>query len=266
MKTALTIAGSDSGGGAGIQADLKTFAAFGVFGTSAITAITAQNTLGVTRVHAMSPDMVIAQIDAVVGDLGADAVKLGMLANADIAAAVAGALERHQLPKVVLDTVMVAKGGARLLDQDAVDVIRHQLLPMAAIVTANVPEAEALTGMPVRDVAAALRAARSLVDMGARAALVKGGHLDGPAIDVFDDGDRVTELMAPRVQTTHTHGTGCTLAAAIAAGLALGHEPLAAVRTAKQYVTRAIRQAPGLGHGHGPLAWGPALLNDPHQP
>jgi hydroxymethylpyrimidine/phosphomethylpyrimidine kinase len=260
MKTALTIAGSDSGGGAGIQTDLKTFAVFGVFGTSAVTALTAQNTLGVTDVMAIPPPMVTAQIDAVVSDIGADAVKIGMLANADIARVVADALRRHVLRNVVLDTVMVAKGGARLLDAEAVAVIRQNLLPLAAVVTANLPEAEALTGIAVGDVAAARRAARMLVEMGASAVVVKGGHLEGPAIDVFDDGSTVTEIEAPRIATPHTHGTGCTLAAAIAARLAIGDAPVDAVRAAKQYVTRAIAAAPGIGHGHGPLGWGSDLL------
>lgn len=261
MKTALTIAGSDSGGGAGIQADLKTFAVHGVFGTSAITALTAQNTLGVSRVLPIAPDMVIAQIDAVVGDLGADATKIGMLASAPIAEAVAEALVRHALPRIVLDTVMIAKGGARLLDETAIDIIRAACLPLATIVTANVHEAEALTGLTVRDVAGARAAARALIEMGARAALVKGGHLEGPAIDVFDDGSDVVELTGPRFQTPHTHGTGCTLAAAIAARLALGDSLLDAVSRAKTYVARAIERAPGLGHGHGPLAWGADLLD-----
>ena len=259
-RTTLTIAGSDSGGGAGIQADLKTFAVHGVFGTSAITALTAQNTTGVIRVFPIPADMVVAQIDAVMSDIGADAVKLGMLANAGIASAVADAIARHRMRHIVLDTVMVAKGGARLLDDDAVDVIRQRLIPMASIATANVPEAEALTGLTLRSVADLRRAARSLVDMGARSVVVKGGHLEGPAIDVFDDGVTTTVLEGPRVPTTHTHGTGCTMAAAIAAHLALGRSPVDAVASAKRYVARAIARAPGLGHGHGPLGWGPDLL------
>lgn len=260
MRTALTIAGSDSGGGAGIQADLKTFAVHGVFGTSAITALTAQNTLGVSRVLPVPADMVVAQIDAVVSDLGADAVKIGMLADADIAAAVADALIHHDLKPIVLDTVMVAKGGARLLDEAAIDVIRRRHLPLSTVVTANVPEAEALTGLTVRTVSDLRRAARALVEMGARAAVVKGGHLEGPATDVLDDGTRSIELEGPRIRTVHTHGTGCTLAAAIAARLALGASVEDAVRAAKTYVTRAIERAPGLGQGHGPLAWGASLL------
>ncbi|HEX5215477.1 MAG TPA: bifunctional hydroxymethylpyrimidine kinase/phosphomethylpyrimidine kinase [Vicinamibacterales bacterium] len=253
MQTALTIAGSDSGGGAGIQADLKTFAAHGVFGTSAITAITAQNTLGVLTVHALSPDLVAAQIDAVTSDLPPRAIKIGMLANAAIAAVVAAWLRAFAAAPVVLDTVMIAKGGASLLDADAVDAIRRELIPMATVVTPNVPEAEALTGLSIRSVAGLRDAAARLVAAGARAAVVKGGHLDGPAVDVLFDGRTFTELRAERVATRHTHGTGCTFSAAIAARLAHGDDVLTAVRSAKDYVTRAIAQAPQLGGGHGPV-------------
>jgi hydroxymethylpyrimidine/phosphomethylpyrimidine kinase len=253
MRTALTIAGSDSSGGAGIQADLKTFEAHGVFGMTAITAITAQNTLGVARVLLLPPEMVVAQIDAVVEDLGAGATKIGMLGNAAIAAAVAEALQGHALAHVVLDTVMVAKGGATLLDDDAIDVIRRALLPLADITTANVPEATALTGIPIRTVADLRRAAEALVAAGARAVVVKGGHLEGPAIDVFHDGRGKYELTAERILTRHSHGTGCTFASAIAARLSLGDGLSDAVAAAKRYVTAAIAEAPGLGHGHGPL-------------
>jgi hydroxymethylpyrimidine/phosphomethylpyrimidine kinase len=262
VRTALTIAGSDSSGGAGIQADLKTFAVHGVYGASAITALTAQNTTGVSRVFEIPADMVVAQIDAVMTDIGADAVKIGMLADGGIASAVADTIGRWQMRQVVLDTVMVAKGGARLLDDAAVDVIRRRLLPVSAVVTANVPEAEVLTGLSLRSTADLHRAARALIDLGAAAVVVKGGHLEGPAIDVFHDGTAATELEAPRIHTTHTHGTGCTMAAAIAAGLALGHAVPDAVAAAKRYVTRAIAHAPGLGQGHGPLGWGPALLDE----
>lgn len=257
MRTALTIAGSDSGGGAGIQADLRTFAALGVFGTTAITAVTAQNTLGVTRVHALPPEMVVAQIDAVASDLGADAVKIGMLANAAIATAVAGALRRYRFPHVVLDPVMVAKGGAALLDADAVGVLTRELLPCSTVVTANVPEAEALTGRAIAGLDDLREAAAALVRAGAPAAVVKGGHLPGPAVDVLYDGSRFTDFSSERIETRHTHGTGCTFAAAIAARLALGDTLVDAVSAAKAYVTHAIRHAPGLGHGHGPL--GPGL-------
>jgi hydroxymethylpyrimidine/phosphomethylpyrimidine kinase len=252
-RTVLTIAGSDSGGGAGIQADLKTFAAHGVYGLSALTAITAQNTQTVTDVLTIPPAMVAAQIDAVVDDLPVHAVKLGMLATADIVTVVGLALERHGLPNVVLDTVMVAKGGARLLADAAVSAIRQKLFPLATVVTANGPEAEALAGLPVTTVAEARHAATRLVELGARAAIVKGGHLAGPAIDVLHDGDRITEFRADRIDTPHTHGTGCTFASAIAAQLALGRPLAEATRLAKAYVTAAIRHAPGLGHGHGPL-------------
>jgi hydroxymethylpyrimidine/phosphomethylpyrimidine kinase len=253
MRTALTIAGSDSGGGAGIQADLKTFSAHGVFGTSAITAITAQNTLGVSRVFLLPPDVVVAQIEAVVSDLPPDATKIGMLGNGAIARAVAASLARRRLPHVVLDTVMVAKGGASLLDGDAVAVIRGDLLRLADIVTANVPEAQVLTGLTITSIGDLRAAAAALVQQGARAVIVKGGHLAGPAVDIFHDGSRLEELRAERIETRHTHGTGCTFASAIAAGLALGEPLRDAVHGAKAYVTRAIAEAPGLGAGHGPL-------------
>ena len=253
MRTALTIAGSDSGGGAGIQADLKTFAAHGVFGTSALTAVTAQNTRGVFAVHALTPELVAAQIDAVMSDLPPHAVKIGMLANAAIAAVVAARLRALAVVPVVLDTVMIAKGGASLLEADAVGTIRRELIPLAAVVTPNVPEAEALTGVSIRSTAGLHEAAARLVADGARAAVVKGGHLDGPAIDVLYDGQTFTELRADRVTTRHTHGTGCTFSSAIAARLALGDDLLSAVRAAKHYITRAIAQAPELGGGHGPV-------------
>jgi hydroxymethylpyrimidine/phosphomethylpyrimidine kinase len=257
-RTALTIAGSDSSGGAGIQADLKTFAAHGVFGMTAITAITAQNTVTVSDVLPIPPQMVVAQIDAVVSDLGADATKIGMLATAAIASAVGEALRRHHLPCVVLDTVMIAKSGARLLDDDGVKVLREELLPLADVVTANVPEAAALTGQKIVTIDDAGRAAERLVSLGAPAAIVKGGHLEGPAVDVLYDGRDFTEFNASRIPTRHTHGTGCTFAAALTAHLALGHSLVAATQAAKDYVTEAIRRAPGLGHGHGPLGHFPA--------
>jgi len=256
MRTALTIAGSDSGGGAGIQADLKTFTALGLHGTSATTAITAQNTRGISSVLALPPAIVVAQIEAVLEDFGADAIKIGMLANAEIASAVAETLRGWDRTPLVLDPVMVAKGGASLLDESAVEVLRWQLMPQATVVTANVPEAEALTGEPVRSVAAARQAAAVLVESGVRAVVIKGGHLDGDAVDVLFDGTTFTEFSGPRLNTPHTHGTGCTFAAAIAAHLALGASLVAAVGAAKAYVTHAIAHAPGLGHGHGPLGPG----------
>jgi hydroxymethylpyrimidine/phosphomethylpyrimidine kinase len=253
MRTALTIAGSDSGGGAGLQADLKTFAALGVYGTSAVTAVTAQNTLGVTAVLAMPPELVEAQIEAVLSDLGADAIKIGMLANAAVARAVAATLTRHPGIPIVLDTVMVAKGGARLLEPDAVAALRQEVMPLATVVTPNIPEAEALTGLTITSVADLHRAAVALLDLGARAVIVKGGHLDGPPIDVLATRETTLELTAARIDTRHTHGTGCTFSAAIAAELARGADVTAAAQAAKAYVTRAIQAAPGLGRGHGPL-------------
>lgn len=257
MRTALTIAGSDSSGGAGIQADLRTFAAHGVFGMSAITAVTAQNTRGVSRVEVLPEGMVTAQIDAVVTDIPPDAIKIGMLATAGIVEHVADALVRHrQVETIVLDTVMVAKGGARLLDEDAIGAIRDRLMPLARVITPNALEAEALTGLTIATVEDQRRAARMLVELGARATIVKGGHLAGPAVDIFWDGREMIELYADRIATRHTHGTGCTFSAAIAANLALGADLVSAARAAKTYVTRAIANAPGLGHGHGPLGDG----------
>ena len=253
MKLALTIAGSDSSGGAGIQADLKTFAAHGVFGLSAITAVTAQNTTGVSDVAIMPPALVTAQIDAVMSDLGADAAKTGMLGNAAVTAAVADAVERLAMRRLVVDPVMVATSGARLLDEAAIHIMRTRLLPLAMVITPNVAEAAILTGVRIERAADLAIAARRLVEMGARAALVKGGHLDGPATDAFWDGFTALELVAERVPGRNTHGTGCTLSAAITARLALGDDLPDAVQRAKAYVTKAIAQAPSLGHGHGPV-------------
>jgi hydroxymethylpyrimidine/phosphomethylpyrimidine kinase len=253
MVVALTIAGSDSGGGAGIQADLKTFAAHGVFGTSAITAITAQNTRGVSAVLALDPALVVAQIDAVATDLRPRATKIGMLANADIINVVADAIRKHHLTNIVLDPVMVAKGGDHLLESAAVTALREVLLPLADVLTPNVPEAEVLTGLTIRSIDDMKQAAVRLIALGARSVIVKGGHLDGPATDVWHDGTRWMEVTTPRIDTVHTHGTGCTFSSAIAAGLANGLDIEAAIRQAKDYVTGAIAHAPGLGGGHGPL-------------
>ncbi len=253
---ALTIAGSDSGGGAGIQADLKTFEHFAVFGTSAITAITAQNTIGVVRWSPVSPSLVRAQIDAVAGDLRPAAVKAGMLATGAIVRTVARALLEHDLHPFVLDPVVVASTGRRLLSRDGIAALRRRLLPLADLVTPNLTEAAALTGEPVTDLPGMLRAARTLVDRGgARAALITGGHLKGPTVvDVLYDGTGApTAYRAQRIATRHLHGTGCTLSAAIAARLALGDSMAAAVREARAYVRRAIRTAPRLGGALGPL-------------
>lgn len=254
MRTALTIAGSDSGGGAGIQADLKTFAAHGVFGTSAITAVTAQNTMGVSGWLALPADLVTAQIEAVAGDIGADAVKTGMLANAAIVEAVAAAMEDLDLPHLVVDPVMVAKGGDRLLEEAAIHALRAELLPRAHIVTPNIAEAEVLTDMKIRGVDEMHEAASRILSFGPSVVVVKGGHLDGPeAIDVVATKDAVFELRGERLASTSTHGTGCTLASAIAANLALGLADRAAIENAKAYLEGAIRRAPKIGHGHGPL-------------
>jgi hydroxymethylpyrimidine/phosphomethylpyrimidine kinase len=254
MKTALTIAGSDSGAGAGIQADLKTFAAHGVYGTCAITAVTAQNTLGVNGILAMPADIVTAQIEAVAGDIGVQAVKTGMLANAAIVEAVAAAIDELDLPNVVVDPVMVAKGGDRLLEDEAVAAIKSELLRRALIVTPNAPEAEVLAGMPIRSLADAREAARRILKLGPSAVLIKGGHLPGAqAIDLLYDGRDFREFTAPWIHTRNTHGTGCTFAAAIAANLALGRPLQDAVARAKQYVARAIETGFAIGQGHGVL-------------
>jgi hydroxymethylpyrimidine/phosphomethylpyrimidine kinase len=268
MQTALTIAGSDSGGGAGIQADLKTFAAFGVYGTSAITALTAQNTRAVLGVHVAPPAFVVAQIEAVVSDLGCDAVKTGMLATAAIVEAVAETLARLRLPNVVVDPVMVAKSGDHLLAAAAVDAVRGRLLALARVVTPNAPEAEVLTGLTVRTPDDARRAARALVAMGAAAAIVKGGHLDrAEIVDVLVDATHEVEIIGPRVPGGHTHGTGCTFASAVAARLALGDTLEAAARTAQAYVGAAMQAGIPLGGGHRPLdhlwkARAAGILND----
>ena len=253
VKRALTIAGSDSGGGAGIQADLKTFAALGVYGTSALTAVTAQNTLGVTGVLELPPDLVAAQIDAVLSDIGADAVKTGMLANSGIIRAVADKVKERGLTNLVVDPVMVAKGGDRLLQEEAVEALRTLLVPLAAVVTPNLPEASALVGYEVATLEQARRAARDIVGMGAGSAVVKGGHLEGDAVDVFYSAGGLREFRAVRVDTSSTHGTGCTFASAVAAGLAQDMAVEDAVARAKEYVTEAIRRAFPMGGGHGPL-------------
>ena len=257
MRRALTIAGSDSGGGAGIQADLKTFAAYGVYGASALTAVTVQNTVAVSAVHMIPAALVRAQIDAVLSDIGADVVKTGMLGSAEVVLAVADALAAHHPAWVVVDPVMIAKSGNTLLEPDAVAAVRERLLPCASLVTPNAPEAAALTGHEVHSLATAREAALRLHALGPKAVLVKGGHLPGDdVIDVLYDGHHLHELRGPRVPGTHTHGTGCTLASAIAAGLALGAGLEAAVIDARAYVAGAIAHAPRLGRGHGPLDHG----------
>lgn len=254
MHTALTIAGSDSGGGAGIQADLKTFAAHRVYGTCAITAVTAQNTCGVRSWQAVSPELVRAQIDAVVEDIGCDAVKIGMLADVEIVAAIATAVRALKLANVVLDPVMVAKGGDRLLQEEAVGAIRSALLPLVDVVTPNVPEAEVLAGMPIRTQQDMYDAGQRILGMGPGVVLVKGGHLDGPeSVDVAVTTLGTFELRGRRIDTPHTHGTGCTLSSAIAANLALGKPAREALSRAREYLEGAIIHAPRIGGGRGPL-------------
>jgi len=255
MHVALTIAGSDSGGGAGIQADLKTFHQFGVFGTSAISAITAQNTRGVFRWEAVSPQLLRAQIDAVAIDLAPAAVKSGMLANEAVVAVVAAALRDNNLANYVLDPVMVATSGDLLIERSAVSAIRSALLPLASIATPNADEAAVLTGQPVNDETGMRRAAQAIFDLGAKAVLVKGGHINrghGVVIDILYDG-YFTVFSHSRLTTMSTHGTGCTLSAAIAAQLATGCSVDESVSSAIDYVHAAIETAPGLGQGHGPL-------------
>lgn len=253
VPRALTIAGSDSGGGAGIQADLHTFFTHGCFGMSALTALTAQNTVGVHAVHEVPPDFVVEQIAAVAQDIGVDAAKTGMLASAPIVEAVAAAVVEHSITPLVVDPVFVAKGGDRLLAEDAVGSLRARLLPLAALVTPNLPEAEALTGAAISSPDDMEEAARMLYDQGPGAVLVKGGHLSGPrAIDVFYDGTETIVLEGPRHATTDTHGTGCVLSAAITAGLARGEGLPGAVEAGKVFVERAIAAGLRLGSGHGP--------------
>jgi len=250
---ALTIAGSDSGGGAGIQADLKTFQAFGVFGTSAITAITAQNTLGVHAVHPVPLAHVRAQIDAVVTDLRPAALKTGMLATTELVETVAAAIREHRLRHYVLDPVMVATSGDRLLSEDAIGALVQDLLPLSELVTPNLHETRILSGVQVTTEEDMRLAGDRVLELGASAVLIKGGHLDGDAIDLLMDGGSERVWRRPRIDSVHTHGTGCTLSAAIAAGLAHGHDLTEAVDRAVRFVSRAIEAAPGLGGGHGPV-------------
>lgn len=258
MLRLLTIAGSDSGGGAGIQADLKTFAALGAYGMSALTAVTAQNTRGVDGIWDLPPEAVRRQILAVADDIGVDAVKIGMVHTTAIVHAVAESLDRLGSVPVVLDPVMRAKGGHPLIEPDAERAIREELLPRATVVTPNAPEAEALTGLSVRSRDEQTAAGRLLCALGCRWALVKGGHLDGPELADVLQGPTTHVFVHPRIDTPHTHGTGCTLSSAIAVGLARGLTVPEAVELAEAYLAGAIRHAPGIGSGHGPLHhyWG----------
>ncbi len=254
LAKAMTIAGSDSGAGAGIQADLKTFAAMGVYGTSALSAITAQNTQTVTEVIELPDSIIRSQIDAVISDIGADAVKTGMLSSAHIIETVAEKITEHRLTPLVVDPVMVAKGGARLLREDAVDALKTLLIPLATVVTPNIPEAETLLGRKIDDIDDMRDAANEIIALGAQSVVVKGGHLeDHQATDIFCDGVQIKTFTARRISTDNTHGTGCTFASAIAAGLAKGNPVHDSVAAAKKYVTEAIHSAPTIGQGNGPL-------------
>jgi hydroxymethylpyrimidine/phosphomethylpyrimidine kinase len=254
---AVTIAGSDSGSGAGIQADLKTFSALGVYAATVITALTAQNTKGVSGINEVPPDFVAAQMDAVFSDLDVGAVKIGMLGNGDVIAAVAAGLRRYRQTKIVLDPVMVATSGEHLLEPDAVEALRTELVPLAHVITPNLPEAAALLGLPeAEDEAEILRQADRLLALGANAVLIKGGHAKGAeSVDILVTGSDTMRFVANRIATRNTHGTGCTLSAAIAAGLAKGQSLAEAVTSAKAYVTAAIAAADrlGIGNGRGPV-------------
>ncbi|GGE25774.1 hydroxymethylpyrimidine/phosphomethylpyrimidine kinase [Marinithermofilum abyssi] len=254
MKKVLTIAGSDSGGGAGIQADLKTFQERGVFGTSVITAITAQNTLGVHGVYPQELSAVEAQLDAVLSDIGTDAAKTGMLFSAELIQLVARKIQEYSVPSLVIDPVMIAKGGAPLLKKEAVEALRKVLLPLGAVITPNVPEAsELLGGRRIEGVKEMEEAAKELYQLGPKAVVVKGGHLDGEqSVDVLFDGEKWYHFASDRIETRHTHGTGCTFSACIAAEMAKGRTIPEAVRTAKDFITHAIQHSLEIGKGVGP--------------
>ncbi len=265
MPRALTIAGSDSGGGAGIQADLKTFTALGVYGASVLTAVTAQNTRGVVAVHELSPEMVAAQFRAVMDDIGADAVKTGMLGNAAAVAVVAALLREYRVSKLVVDPVMYAKDGRPLLTEEGRRLLVRELLPLATVVTPNLDEAGALLGREVRSIEDMREAARRLRDLGLSWVVIKGGHLAGEPVDVAYDGQDWFELRGPRLPLT-VHGTGCTFSAALTAGLARGMEVPAALALAREFTALAIRHAPALGRGHHPpnhLAAGRLICRSP---
>ncbi|MBD2001542.1 bifunctional hydroxymethylpyrimidine kinase/phosphomethylpyrimidine kinase [Leptolyngbya sp. FACHB-541] len=255
IPVALTIAGSDSGGGAGIQADLRTFAFHRVHGTSALTCITAQNTLGVSRVDALPAESVVSQVAAVVEDIGVQAVKTGMLLNQEIIAAVSKQAAEIHLPNLVVDPVMVSRTGAQLIDDEAIATLQNDLLPLATILTPNRYEAEILSGLEIKTLEDMQAAAQKIFQLGVKSVLVKGGGMEGElrGVDVLFDGDRLDTLQTSTVNTTDTHGTGCTLSAAIAANLALGKDLHSAVRLAKDYVTTALSYSLRIGKGQGPV-------------
>lgn len=257
MKKVLTIAGSDSGGGAGIQADLKAFAARGVFGMTAVTALTAQNTIGVQGVFEISAEFVGAQIDAVMNDMGADAWKTGMLSNTEIITKLVQKVKEYQIENLIVDPVMVARSGDSLLHKSAQTALIEDLLPISLVLTPNHYEAEVITGNSIKNLEDAKTAAEIIYDMGVSNVIVKGGHIPGveEAVDILFDGEKMTEISAPRIDTNNTHGTGCTYASSIAAEIAKGNDVLTAVRTAKQYLTTLLDSARDLriGRGNGPL-------------
>lgn len=252
VKKLLTIAGSDSSGGAGIQADLKTFAAHGVFGMSVITAVTAQNTQGVVAVQEITPAMIAAQIDAIFDDIEVDAVKIGMVSNAETIAIIAERLQHYGAKNIVLDPVMVSKSGYHLLRSEAEQALKNLLLPIAELVTPNIPETEVLVNCKIESLVEMEQAAKKILAMGSKQVLVKGGHLVNEATDILYDGQNFLHLTVPRIMTKNTHGTGCTLSSAIAANLALGFSLTVAVQKAKEYVTIAIEHSLNIGKGHGP--------------
>jgi hydroxymethylpyrimidine/phosphomethylpyrimidine kinase len=251
---ALTIAGSDSGGGAGVQADLKTFSAFGVYGMSVITSVTAQNTVKVHGIAGLEPQFIGLQFEAVLTDIGIDGVKTGMLYDAGIVQTVAYKLRQNSIPHVVVDPVMVAKGGDQLLEVSAVEIFKREMIPVSTLVTPNIPEAELLAGIPIRTEEDIQDAAIKIMDMGGRAVLIKGGHFQGNhAVDILFDGTTFTKFASERINSRNTHGTGCTYSAAILSNLIQGHSMIEAVRISKSFITEAIRYAFSLGKGHGPL-------------
>jgi hydroxymethylpyrimidine/phosphomethylpyrimidine kinase len=252
MKRVLTIAGSDSGGGAGIQADLKVITLLGGFGMSAITALTAQNTVGVRGIHEVPPRFVEEQMDAVLSDIGVDAVKTGMLANREIIEVVSRKIKQYRVKRVVVDPVMISKSGASLLRRDAQETLIRKLIPMAWVVTPNLMEASVLAGFRVNSLKGMRKAARQIFRMGAKYVVVKGGHLKGRAVDLFYDGERFSEIEGPRIESKNTHGTGCTFASAVATFLARGDTVYGAVQKAKTFITLAIQSGLSLGKGHGP--------------
>ncbi|MCG0275072.1 MAG: bifunctional hydroxymethylpyrimidine kinase/phosphomethylpyrimidine kinase [Thermosediminibacteraceae bacterium] len=253
MKLALTIAGSDSGGGAGIQADLKTFSAHGVFGMSVITSVTAQNTKAVLGVEDISPEMVYLQMKAVFEDLAPDAVKIGMVSSEAIIKSIVKGLDEFKPEKVVLDPVMISKSGHALLRPEAVEALKTELLKRCLVVTPNIPEAQVLSGITIKSVEDMKKAAEKIMSYGCRSVIIKGGHLEGDAVDVFFDGREFQELKAKKVPTKNTHGTGCTFSSALAANLALGHDLFTSFKLAKEYITLAIENSIDIGGGAGPV-------------